>query len=94
MEMPRGYIACVLWVLALTLMVYGTLDYHRDGTPAGFAWGVFVALVATTVTTWAGIERCCQVREQEDVTVEQIAHVVDALHEAKRDVAHLISPRS
>lgn len=90
-KMPRGYVACSLWVVALALMVYGTLDYQRDGTPAGFAWGLFTSLVATTVTTWANVERCCQ-RQNEDVTVETIAEVVDALHNAKNDVARIISP--
>lgn len=94
MEKMRSYAACGLWVLATVLMVYGTLDYHRDGTPAGFAWGVFSGLLATTVTTWGNVERCCQQREHDDVTIEQIAEVVDALHEAKLDVARIISPRS
>lgn len=92
-KMPRGYIACTLWVVAFALIVYGTFDYHRDGTPAGFAWGLFASLVATTVTTWLNVEKCCHQREHDAVTVETIVEVVDALASAKEDVARLISPR-
>ena len=92
-KMPRGYIATALWVAATALMVYGTLDYRRDGTPAGFAWGLFVMGVAATVTVTDFMQRCCR-NPEDDVTVEQIAEVVDALHDAKKDVARLIRPRA
>lgn len=93
MEKSREFIACGLWVLATALMVFGSFDYPRQHTPAGFAWGVFAGVMAGTLTVWMVVERCCY-RQEEDVTVEQIAQVVDALHDAKRDVAHLISPKS
>lgn len=92
MNISRGHIACGLWVLAASLMVYETLNYGRDQTPAGFAWGVFVSVIAMTVTTIASMERYLRQQKEDDVTVEQIAEVVDALHDAKKDVARLISP--
>lgn len=88
----RGYAAAGLWVLAATLMVYETLNYGRDQTPAGFAWGVFVSVIAATVTISQAIERYC--RQDDDVTIEQVTEIVDALHGAKKDVALHISPRS
>lgn len=90
-NISRGHIACGLWVLAATLMIYETLNYGRDGTPAGFAWGVFMSVIAATVTTSATIERCCS-RQEDDVTIEQVTEIVDALHSAKTDVARIISP--
>lgn len=93
MKQKRELFACGLWVAAVAFMTFGTMDAARDGhTTSVLAWGIFLGLAALVPTFWCIVERLCLV--EDDVTVEQIASVVDALHDAKKDVAHLISPRS
>jgi hypothetical protein len=84
MKMPREITAAVLWVAALALMGFGTLDTERLGHNSAFlAWGVFLAVVALVPTGWCIL---ASVQEDHAVDVEQIIGIVDALHEAKRDI--------
>jgi hypothetical protein len=89
MKMPisRDQLACALWVAALSLMVFGSLDTERLGRCSAFlAWGVFVAVVACVPT---GLCILAREREKDETSVERIVEVVDALHEGRREVSRL-----
>lgn len=77
MTKSRGYIAVGLWVLATTLMLYGSDQFHRDRGVDGMAWGIFMAVAALGFTTWVLSERRDRLR---DASVDHIIEVVDALH--------------
>lgn len=74
-ERSRGYIACGLWVLSTALMVFGIFDWSEAGTPAGFAFGVFVALMASVFTIWSIVD------QMHDVSVQEITEILEALHQ-------------
>lgn len=84
MRQSREFAAIALWATAIASMIYGTIDSVQESHIAiPLAWGIFLAIAACVPTVWAIMQREL---EQEDVTVERIAGVVDALHEAKRDL--------
>ena len=82
MRMPREIIACGLWVASLALLTFGTMDTLRVGSPSPFlAWGLWLEGLAFVPTGSLVIRRECERRKDEEaVTVQQIAEVVDALH--------------
>jgi hypothetical protein len=82
MEKARELIAVGLWVIAVSLMIDGTID----GTTISLAWGLFTGFGALASTTWILSERRDNLRER---SVGYIAEVVDALHKGKQDVSRL-----
>lgn len=88
MKKTRDLFACGLWVVAVTLMTFGTFAYSRsDHTTPLLAWGLFSGVMACVPTGWSIIEKLCD--RQEQTSVEHIVEIVDALHQARRDVARL-----
>lgn len=84
----RELFACGLWVAALALMAFGSLDTERAGRNSPFlAWGVFVSVLACVPTGWCIVKR--EAAKREDETVDHIIEVVDALHEGRRELTRL-----
>lgn len=88
MKQKRDLFACGLWVAAVACMTFGTIDSVRNhhNSPV-LAWGVFFAVLACVPTGWGIVEQICA--HNDDVDLDHIIEVVDALHEGRRDVSRL-----
>lgn len=88
MKQIRDLFACGLWVAAVAFMTFGTIDAVRDNrTTPVLAWGIFLAVAACVPTGWCIVDRLCT--RQDDVTVDHIIEVVDALHDSRASVSRL-----
>lgn len=88
MKMPREFTACALWVAAALLMCFGTVDSIQESRNMPLlAWGIFLAVVACVPTGWCIVKR--ETENHDEVNVEQIVEVVDALHQGRKDVSRL-----
>lgn len=88
MKQKRELFACGLWVAAVALLVFGTIDsIQRHRNEPLLAWGLFVALVALVPTGWCLLERICQ--RDDDTTITRVIEVVDALHDGRENVSRL-----
>jgi hypothetical protein len=86
-KQTREFAACVLWTAAMVCMAFGTVESVREGhNSIALGWGIFLGLVAVVPTGWAILDRS---HRREDVTVERIIEVVDALHKGRRELTRL-----
>lgn len=77
---PRDFIACIVWTVAASIMVFGTLIAADKGATDGrvaLSWGLFLAVVAHQIVGWAVLRRH---HSEQEVSVERIVEIVDALH--------------
>ena len=83
----RELFACGLWVAAVALMVFGTIDSIRDANDSPvLPWGIFFGVVACVPTGWCILERLLR---DEDEEAERIIEVVEALHHVEEGVSPL-----
>jgi hypothetical protein len=85
---PREFAACVFWTAAFVVMVFGTAAAasRGEGDRIALCWGVFLAIAAHQLTSWAIIRTH---HAEQEVSVEKVVEIVDALHTPRRDLPRL-----